>query len=534
MPRTKVRQDTQIWNSESYDDSVAPTQAAYETNPLDGETDLNNIRSMLNELRSVRNDNWWDALTAPSTFTGDSGYGVRGVQAVAQDLWDTERKRILDRVSVVGASVGPIAVNAQHVILDAAGELPGNTTAAVGAVTTLGTVVAHAAVFDSAQLTEVAGGDSLTPKNLVKMVDGATRDPITDGSGREVYGLLQSESNTDGHTITTTTTTRVQISFVVANATGDDLELAAAGVMDGKTIDYAAVERFALVDLPEHAFLGEAFTDAGAGAVNRQNTYNNQGVTPVDLTTNAILDLESAGIYWEIRDDLEARLFAIIEGSAGGSSEIHIASGVDLYDNDAVDVDFASGITARSGGTRPIDIGVNDGVIESTAGDLELQATAELNFDDGNKPAGWSRAAGILLSDTAQEWTDFEAEFGEVSLLNAILQAKQIADRDSEWAHVIGADIVANTLITGAGGSPNISATFPSYKGITFVDYVEVFINGVKQRPGVDAAANNDVYQSAVDAEKAVGAFYCEYVLRYRGGVNPDNVNMVVWGQPTP
>ena len=534
MSRTKVRQDTQLWNSESYDDSIAPTQAAYETNPVDGETDMNNIRSMLNELRSVRNDNWWDALTAPTTFTGDSGYGVRGVQNVAQDLWDTERKRILDRVSVVGASVGPVAVNAQHSVLDAAGELPGNTTAAVGSVNTLGTVVAYAVSFDTAQLTEVAGGDALTPYNLCKIVDAATRDAITDGSGREIYGLVQSESNTDGSTLSTSTPNRVQISFVVANATGDDLELAAAGSMDGKTFDYAPVEQFAFGDLPKHAFLGGSFVDAGVGASTRQNVYNNQGVTPVDVTTNSILDLEGAGIYWEIRDDLEARLFAVIEGSAGSASEVHIGSDVDLYDNDALDVDFASGISARSGGTRPIDIGVNDGIIESTAGDLEVQAAAELNFDDGNKPVSWSRAAGILLSDTAQEWTDFEAEFGEVSLLNAIVQAKNNAERDSEWANVIGGNIAANTLITGAGGSPNISATFPSYKGIDFVESVEVFVNGIKQRPGVDAAANNDVYPSTIDAEKAVGAFYCEYALRFRGGTNPDNLNMVVWGQPTP
>lgn len=533
MPRTRVRQDEQIHSSESYDDTIAPTEAAFETNPVSLETDMNNIRSMLNELRSVRNDNWWDALTAPSTFTTDSGYGVRGVQNVAQDLWDTERKRILQRVSVVGASIGPIAVNAQHAVLDAAGELPGNTTIAVGLVNTLGTQAAYAAVFDSAQLTEVAGGDAVTPYNLCKIIDGATRDPITDGSGREVYGLLQCESNTDGHTATTSTPNRLQISFVVANATGDDLELAAAGVMDGKTIDYAAVEQFAFADLPKHAFLGEAFTDAGAGAVTRQNTYNNQGTTPVDVTTNSILDLESAGIYWEIRDDAEARLFAVIEGSAGGTSEVHIAGDVDLYDNDAVDVDFASGVTANSGGTRPIDVGVQDGIIESTAGALEVQATTTLSFDDGNKPVGWSLAEGIHLSDAAQEWTDFEAEFGEVSLLNAMVQAKQDMERATEWANV-NANIAANTLIDGSAGTPNITAQMPSYKGLDFEDDVEVFINGIKQRPGADAAANNDVYPATLDADKALGRFYCEYQLLYRGGVDPDNINMVVYGQPTP
>jgi hypothetical protein len=286
--------------------------------------------------------------------------------------------------------------------------------------------------------------------------------------------------------------------------------------------------------MPEHAWLGDDFTDAGAGAVNRQQAYNNQGTTPVDLGTNATLDLESAGIYWEIRDDLEATLFRITEGSAGSTTELDITADVDVLDIDALDVDIDQGISVNTGGTRPIDIGENDGIIESTAGALEVQATTVLSFDDGYKPVGWSLAEGIHLSDTAQEWTDFEAEFGEVSLLNAIVQAKQDAERDSEWANVITADIAANTNITGAGGSPNISVQLPSYKGLSFLEDVCIFINGQKQRPGADAAANNDVYPHATPANQATGDFYCEYILHYRGGVNPDNINMVVWGQPDP
>jgi hypothetical protein len=531
MGRSLFDQDTQVHKSGAYDDSIAPSLANYETTPVSLEDDMNVLRSLAHDMLKRRTGNWYDGLNTPTAL--DTGT-QRGVNDLNTDLHANERKRILRRRSVVGADIGPITTNAQHVVLDAAGELPGNTTAAVGAVTTLGTVVAYEASFDTATLTEVTGGDTLTPKNLCKIVDSGTRDPVTDGSGREVYGLLQSESNTDGSTITTSTPNRVQISFVVANSTGDDLELAAAGVMDGKTIDYAPTERYAFEDMPEHAWLGDDFTDAGAGAVNRQQAYNNQGTTPVDLGTNATLDLESAGIYWEIRDDLEATLFRITEGSAGSTTELDITADVDVLDIDALDVDIDQGISVNTGGTRPIDIGENDGIIESTAGALEVQATTVLSFDDGYKPVGWSLAEGIHLSDTAQEWTDFEAEFGEVSLLNAIVQAKQDAERDSEWANVITADIAANTNITGAGGSPNISVQLPSYKGLSFLEDVCIFINGQKQRPGADAAANNDVYPHATPANQATGDFYCEYILHYRGGVNPDNINMVVWGQPDP
>lgn len=650
MGRTLVNQDTQVHASATYDDTVAPSLANYETNPAHLQDDMNSLRSLGLYLKNRQvSGNWYDVLATPSTFTGE-GEGPRAIDDLNQDLHDIERKRILRRHAVVGADVPvPAAVaatgiltltgnaldtetvtigtktytfqatltdvdgnvligatasdsldnliaaitlgagsgtlyaasttlhptvtaaagagdtmdvtakdkgtagntiattetltngsfggatlsgGAGDVVILGAGDLPGNTTAAIGAVTTLGTVVAYEASFGTATLTEVSGGDTLTPKNLVKIVDATTGNVIVDDNGNEIHGLIQSESNTDGSTITTTTPNRVQLSFVVHNATNDDLELVDGTYIGGKTIDYSVVERYAFDAIPEEAWLGPDFTDVGASSANRQGAYDNQGITPVDLTTNATLDLEAAGIAWAIRDDAEANLFRVVEGSAGGTSEVEIGADVDLYDNNAVDVDFAAGATINSGGTRPIDVGVTDGVVESTAGDLELQAAAELILSDGNESVGWSRN-GILLSDTSTEWDNFEAEFGEVSLLNAIVQAKQNAERATAWANV-NANISANTLIDGSGGSPNITAQMPSYKGLTFVDDVEIFINGIKQRPGADAAANNDVYPSAVAGEQAVGAFYCEYQLWYRGGVNPDNINMVVWGQPDP
>lgn len=533
MSRSLFDQDTQVHKSGAYDDTIAPSLANWETNPTSLEDDLNALRSAISLHLDNQAGDWYTDLNIPATL--DTGT-KRGINDLNTDLHANERKRILRRRQVVGADIGPIAVNAQHVVLDAAGELPGNTTAAVGAVTTLGTIVAYEATFPAATLTEVAGGDALTPKNLCKIADSATGDIITDGSGREVHGLLQSESNTDGSTITITTPNRVQISFVVHNATNDDLELAAAGVMDGKTIDYSPVERYAFEDIPEHAWLSDTdFIDAGAGAVDRQDVYNNQGTVPVDLGTNATLDLEAAGIYWEVRDDLEARLFAIIEGSAGGTSEIQFAAAVDTFNNDAAVNDFAAGATIRSGGTRPITVGVTDGEITTTSGDLMVRAAAELLLDDVNQTGSTWAQDGIKLSDTTAEWDAFEAQFGEVSLLNAIVQAVGAVNRCKAVASVGGAaaaDIPANTLIEGPGGpgTDNISADLCDYDALTFVSDVDIYINGALQWNGANAAANNDVYPSAVSAERQVGAFYCEYALKYRGGVDPDVITMIAWG----
>lgn len=535
MGGSYMEQDTQVSAGFSYDDSVAPSEANFETNPVSLQDDMDNLRSLALYYKNRQaSGNWWDALKTPTAFTGE-GEGPRAIDDLNDDLWALERKRVL----VSAVSIADVTVpSSQNWVVLGAGELPPNTTAAVGAVTTRGTVVAtHGGTFDTHDLAEVTGSSAINPKNMVEVVDGTSRDPIQDSSGRRIWGLLQGESGlADGDTILSTTPDRVQVSFVVINATGDDLIACAVADIQNEVVNLAFNERKALFDLTEQDFLRGAIVDTpGAATVTRQVAYNNQGATPVDVTTNSVLDLEGAGLYWEIRDDLEATLFRVTEGSAGGTSTVAIEDDVDAFDVDAADVDFDAGISVNTGGTRPIDVGVSDGIIESTAGDLELQATAELWFDDGNKPVGWSLAGGIKLTESDTEWTDFESEFGEVSLFNAILQAKQNANRASQWANVLGSNIPANTLITGAGGSPNISAQMPSYKGLSFITDVKVWHNGQLQRPGADAAANHDVYPSAVTTEQAQGAYYSEKILLTGVGSRPAaNLYMEVWGEPTP
>jgi hypothetical protein len=529
MSRSYLRQDAQIRRSITYDDTTAPTLAAYETNPVSLEDDMNNLRSQVQNLlnrngASFPTGNWYDDITAPSTFENGT---ERGVIELNQQLHDLERKRILRDV----CSLVDVAVPAsQNYVILGTGELPTQTTAAVGAVTTLGTVVAtHAGTFGTHSLDEVAGSSAVSPKNLMIIVDGATRDPILSG-GRTVYGLLQGESGlTDGGTITDTTTTRVQISFVRINAAGDDLEAVPVADIQSTTINYCTRERVALEDLNEQDFLrGAIVDDPAAGAVNRQNVYNNQGITPVDLTTNAILDIEGAGLYWEIRDDLEATLFRVTEGSAGGTSTVAIENDVDFFDVDAADNDFLNGVTIDSGSASPIDIGVTDGHVETTAGDLHIQGANEIFFDDVNQTGStWAQTDGIKLSETTAEWDNFETVFGEVSLLNAIVQAaNSAANRSKGVAVVTAATIAADTNVTGAGGSPNIDAQLPDYSTVTsFVTDVDVYLNGQLLRNGVDAAANHDVYPGVSPAN---GDLRFEFGLQGSPG-NPDVITMIVW-----
>lgn len=539
MGRTFIRQDAQIAPSFTYDDTVPPTLAAYETNPANVEDNLNHLRSQIQNFlnrngASFPTGNWYADLTQPTALENGT---IRGIDATNAALHAIEKKRVLRDVFRVGIDVSVTA--AQNWEILALGELPSNTTAAVGAVTTKGTVVAHhAGTFGTHSLDEVAGPHALNPKNLLTIVDASSGDPIL-SDGRQVWGLIQSETATDGHTMTGTTPNRAQISFVRPNATFDDLEACPVVDIAGKTINYATRERVSLDALTEADFLKGAVTDIGGGAVTptRQVAYDNQGTTPVNVTTNAILDLEGAGLEWQVRDDLEALLFRIIEGSAGGTSKVAVEDDVDQFDVDAVESDFLNGIKVDTGAAgTTIQVGITANQIDSGGaltvatggtGDLKMDSVGgEILFDDTNRTGSTWSATVVKLSETTAEWDNYETEFGEVSLMNAIVQASKKAARVKAYA-ALTSDVAADTNVTGAGGSPNLDAQLPDYSGVgTFVDDVDVYLNGELLRNGANAAANHDVYPGTTPAN---GDLMFEFGLKGTGS-KPDQLCMIVWG----
>lgn len=523
MARTFIRQEVQIAESENYIDNVAPA-ATMETGAASIEDDLNNVRSMLN-LHRIANQsgNWYDDLTSPTTFLGE-GNAKRGIDALNQSLHDVERKRVLAQaVSLQDVTVG----GADNFVILSLAQLPANTTAAVGAVTTLGTVTAaHGGSFGTHALTEVSGATAISPKNLIGVVDGATRDPILSG-GRRIYALFQTENAVDAHTMTGTTPNRAQLSFVRVNAAGDDLEACPAVDIQGKTINFTSVTRKALAALTEQDFLTGAEVDVPAGAtVTRQVAYDNQGVTPVDLTTNAILDLEGAGLAWRVRDDLEANLLSVIEGSAGGTSEVAVGGDVDVFNVDAVLNDFAAGVRARTGGTRPIHVGVNDGVVESTAGDLRVLGAAELYLDDGNQAGStWAQTDGIKLSETTAEWDAFEAKFGEVSLLQAIVTG---SNTRTKVQATMTSTVLADNDVNGPGTPhANTNVDLAPFDQVTFVDDVEVYLNGELLRNAANDGGGEDVYPGGTPAD---GDLRFQFKLKGTGS-KPDQITVIVNGQ---
>ena len=646
MGRNILRQLTQIRASDTYDDSVSPSLANYETNPSSVEDNLNHLRSAVQNLlnrsgASFPTGNWYDDLTQPTTLENGT---IRGVDAINDALHQVEKKRVLREVwkaldiypgldlaitlvnelkadyeahrvltagpvhgaadttntvtsadatdlasaqtlaneiktdyeahriltagSVHGAADSTNAVTAAdatnlstlitlvddlrtqyeaHRVLTAGGvhtnadstntvsasavgsnvqvhvftaaQIPTQTTAAIGAVTTLGTVGAEATTFGTAGLDEVAGSIDVSPKNLCPLVDLDTRDPILDSGGKRIYALFQTESSTDGSTLSGTTPNRAQVSFVVINDDGDDLELVNFSTTDG--FNFASIERVRFEDLNEQDFLRGATVDVpAASTVTRQVGYDNQSTTPVDLTTNAILDLEGAGLEWQIRDDAEAILFRIIEGSAGSSSKVAVEDDVDEFDVDAVVSDFLNGAKFDTGAAgTTIDIGVTTAnaitsgggleLVSASANELQLDSGGRLSFTDQYEPAGWS-LDGIALSDSAQEWTDFESEFGEASLLDAILQASSGGSIRKVHA-TCTSTVSANNDVSGPSNDNNLDTDLGDLSNGSFIDDYDIFVNGVYNRPGADLNADHDVYPGT---SLTNGQLRFEYTIR--------------------
>lgn len=636
MSRTFIRQDTQIRQSDLYDDTIVPSVTNYETNPANIEADLNSVRSQLQNFLNRSGatfpvGKWYDDVTAPVTFENGA---ARGINQANQDLHDLEHKRILadnltditvpvpanafatgtftstgafsngETVSIgghvytftspfvnaannidasgttaathdnlrraingagvagvnygtgtptntqvtatagatsnvltailggtVGNSIvttsttanasfasGTLTGGAGDVVILSLGQVPAspNNKAAIGSVTTLGSVAAYVAAFGNNSLNLVTGGSAVSPKNLATIYDNTTGQVIQ-SSGRQVYALFQSESNVDGSTITGTTPNRVQLSFVRINGADTALEACPSADIAGKTIDYINVIRKYLLGLDEQDFLRGTTAMVPTGtSVTRQIAYDQQGVVPVELTTNATLDLNAAGEFWKIRDLVNADLFTITEGSTGGTTTVQLGVDVDTFRSNAIVNTFDKGLKAATG-TQEIDVGVTPGVIESTgANNLRMLGALKLKLDDSYQPGStWVATDGISLADSSPEWTAFKTAYGEVSLLSAITTAKNTSSRNPKVYAVVTVTTNATLDVGGVGGGTNLDAQLPNMSTGTFLTDYDVFLNGTLLRPG--ATGTHDYYPgtSLVNGQ-------LKFTFKVKAGATPD------------
>jgi len=479
MGFTLGRQETDMRPSTTFDDTLS-AGVSLQSGSTDLETDMNALRSQMK--RALGETNWYLALSG------------RDLATLSTDLGTVEQKPMICGVDVLtNVTVGG---SANFAVLSVSGSEAPTLTAAIGAVTTEGAITALlAGASGTHSLNEVAGANALKPQNLVLVRDASTKDAITSG-GQEIFGLLQIESVAVDGDAFDDTTKQGQISFVIQS--GDDLVACPAGDIQGKIIEYVYPARYDFVNLPQNCTWPPRFCDQTASVdVTRSAAYANQSGA-VSVATNADADL-SASVEWALRDATAADLWNVKEGSAGGISEITIGAATDLYDNNAIDVDFASGVKIASGSTQ-LNLGTTAGQIDSagalallSAGgaNLSLKSANEITFDDTNQDGSTWTATEAKLSDTAGEWNTFKTLFGEVSIIDAINQAGASATVRTVVYSTVTADAAVDVDVSLA--DTNVDTAFGDLSGGTFTTSYDFYLNGRKQRPNA-AAGSHDLY----------------------------------------
>jgi hypothetical protein len=260
MPK-QLNQDTQLQPSQTFDDTLA-AGSTLESGSLSTQDDLNALRSQI--LRILLADtpgDWHKDIGTVQTLGAAKKYAL---QQLLEEVDSLEEHRLLFRAAIHSDVAVPAAQN--WVELSVASSKAPTEVAATDS-TTVGAVVAVATTFGAHNLDEVAGPDALSPLNLCLIFDGNTGSVITSGD-RQVFGLLQSEVGTDGHTFNDSTQ-QVQLSFVRWNSAGTDLEAVPVADIENASLHYAYVRRSDFDNTPQEAFaLVPPSGGAGGGAVD--------------------------------------------------------------------------------------------------------------------------------------------------------------------------------------------------------------------------------------------------------------------------
>jgi hypothetical protein len=418
------------------------------------------------------------------------------------------------------------------VVLSVAGSEAPTIPAAVGTNLTPGTAIGAvvvalpSGVIGHHSLDYVIGANAINPKNLVKVRNANSDDPIL-SSGKEVYALIQAQNGVvDGDTFDDSTK-KVQLSFVRESVvTAHTLEQVPGDDIGGQVINYCYSRRINFDAIPEQAFLMGLFTDQSAAVdVTLDNAIDNQAGPAT----------QSQNIEWRI-DDTRTLKFQDSSGAvnlltiAPNSGNDLVQFNVDTFDvNNANSADFLNGAIFDSGGTS-INVGVTAGQIDAAAkltiastgaNDLALVAGEDLWMTDSYRAGStWSLTDGIKLASSSLEWSNFEAQYGEVSLLAAITAASQKDSHKKLSGVVTAANIPAGTNVTGG---VNLSSALQDYSTILdFASDVNVFLNG-QLLLGADTATD-DVYPGT---SKATGDLKFTFVLKIN-----DVVTMETFAHP--
>lgn len=332
-------------------------------------------------------------LTATAKKAGTAGNALTVTETLANGAW----------------GAGTLSGGAGDVVALTGANKPDKVIAIAN--TQRGAVVAQlAGAIGSADLTENSGSNPLRPKNFVGIFDGDTGDPVMDQDGRRIWGLLQvGSAATDGNAFGDSGNDQGQITFVVANVTFDDLEIADGSNIGAVNIVYTFSNRNDLQATVEEGFRGDLDSaDPQAGVTISLDAAYNGG---------NLVDVDALDVDWRLADTLEFiirkaggnPLMRVVRDD-GGTDLIQIGSDVDLFDVDAADSNFAQGVAVDTS-DQTINLGKTAvGVIDSVS--IELRATT------GN--AEISAPAGDVQFRTVLETTALpldDATAGKISTL---------------------------------------------------------------------------------------------------------------------
>lgn len=466
----RLRQNTQIYNSNVYDDSTTvPSSGAAANYELaisssNAQLDLNNIRTLISHIVSGSNGNFG---TQP-WYEGLSG---RGVNTIDTELADLEGRPVACNATVLTDITVPSGQNWK--ILSVAGTVPpSEAPSLVGSLndSTEGVVVAQSAdsglAFDAFELTERANsndGGAIAPLNLVAVIDSSTGQPIQSG-GRDVQALIQVESTfVNGSAFNNTSAgNRVKLSFVRVNSTGDDLEAVPVADIENQSINYNYIFNKFLENLDLQCFVGSrGFVDQAAAVdVTLTNAYANQsGNAP--LTQSIVSEVDAVNRSWSVQDSSANNIASFGLGAAATDVEIGLGvpttSGVDAtttVEGLDLDINVDNAMTVENGatfegGTANLSVNTAGGGTISSDASMFLTANTNLTATATTGDVNVQSTAGALTM-VASTGASLTAD-GNISIDGQ--EAGNVAVTTQQDPAGVSGDI---TLTTGDG---NIGAT---------------------------------------------------------------------------
>jgi hypothetical protein len=380
----------------SIDDTKTPTD--HDGNAVNLKDTIDYIAS---QIADILGETAWE--TAPDEAISALAARAKLEDTLAEDWYDS-----LNSVTVP---------NGQNYMILTVAMLPSYLNKAI-ATTVQGLITAEAGTFGSQHnLDELAGDTAINPRNLVRVVDAASGDPKLDSNGKKIWALLQHEATaTDNSNFTDTTPERAMVSFVVTNATHDDLVACAVADIEDAVVNLGYSRRKSLTTrVPQDWKKSSAFVDmpTGAASVTLNNAIDNQGVTPATQVTDIEIRIDDDSEWRFETSDGGRTLLAVKPAAAGDGIEVN-ADAVDFNVGAAGTFDVDNGITVDSGGT-PINVGVTAGQIDAGAAALKVASTGAAVEAEG---------VGVTLDGTA-------GSGGPITIDGTVLDADFSGDADS-------------------------------------------------------------------------------------------------------